>query len=738
MSSTARPNKSGSLNVFHLQQAFKLALSLVLFYWLALSMNWNLPQYGALAIVIVSLGTTGASVSTGMMRVVGTTAGVAVGFLILALFSGDRWGTMIAFSIHLTLMGYFMQTSRYSYAWYAAAFVPMVVWADNYPQFGSTFYFGTFRWLETTTGILVYTVVDLVLWPRQAGAHLLPLGRDFLQLAGEQFSSIRQMRQTGGNPEESSSTASKLDGTLPRISATLQQAYIDTPAIGRQRRAWKDFCLHARGLIDALEICKESISDCRDLDLDRLIPNLPDAMTLLDNRFKHMTVLWDAALSAQDKPDRDDLQLLQPVALEHHSSASGQLSHFQLAALMSLIRQLEILDQVGRELLKTLRALNGFESLEQTEFTASLREVSRPPAWDPERLLKACFPAVTFIAGFFFWIVINPPGGIKLPMFAAILALVVLRTPKMNPFSLWLLLVFSTIFAVAPIYWLVMPALSTGTELLCLIFVYSFFFGYLGGRSPALKSGPIIQFVMSSGINNQQSYSFQGLVTGALLVILAGMTMIIVYYCFRPLRPEQALLINLRRFFKGCARIIDTFTVTQTGLDQDQQRRERYLQAMVLPAPAKLQAAQQQLDYRFLPDHSSERVQQLHDCVQSIANRMRSLDLIHRRIAQHSTEFPESLLPLRQELRTTAQRVFQKWARFEASGAYDLEQPALQQLTRQFEEQLDGLELTAVSDEEIRDLYTMLGVVRGLFGAMANTQIVISQINSAQTFPGQR
>ncbi len=39
------------------QQAFKLALSMTLFYWLALSMNWELPQYGALAIAIISLGT---------------------------------------------------------------------------------------------------------------------------------------------------------------------------------------------------------------------------------------------------------------------------------------------------------------------------------------------------------------------------------------------------------------------------------------------------------------------------------------------------------------------------------------------------------------------------------------------------------------------------------------------------------------------------------------------------------
>ena len=38
-----------------LQEAFKLSLSLVLFYWLALGMDWDLPKYAGLAVVLVSL-----------------------------------------------------------------------------------------------------------------------------------------------------------------------------------------------------------------------------------------------------------------------------------------------------------------------------------------------------------------------------------------------------------------------------------------------------------------------------------------------------------------------------------------------------------------------------------------------------------------------------------------------------------------------------------------------------------
>ena len=151
------------------QQAFKLALSMTLFYWLALSMNWELPQYGALAIAIISLGTAKASIHRGLMRFIGTIAGVLVGFVLIGLFNHDPWAMLAALSLHMLIIGVVMQASRYPYAWYMTAFVPLIVWGDNYPHFESVFYFGTFRWLETTAGIVIYSIVELVFWPQTEG-----------------------------------------------------------------------------------------------------------------------------------------------------------------------------------------------------------------------------------------------------------------------------------------------------------------------------------------------------------------------------------------------------------------------------------------------------------------------------------------------------------------------------------------------------------------------------------------
>jgi uncharacterized membrane protein YccC len=746
-------------SIFQLQQAFKLALSMVLFYWLALWMNWDEPKYGGLAIVIISLGTTGASIEKGLMRVVGTTFGVAVGFLILSLFNHDRWATMLAFAVYLTAMCYFMQTSRYPYAWYAAAFIPLVIWGDNYPNFEKAFYFGTFRYLNTTVGVLIYTMVDLVFWPRQAGDQLNALGRNLWDEAQEQFRNYRGALEKGQLPEGACDLRAKLAGTLSRTMATLQQAYLDTPAVSNQKRLWESWRLNARGLVDAMEIWQETIDDCRELDLDRLLPELGTALDTLDKRLERIGALWEKEQAAGD-----DGPLTETLALDLNRRACADLSHLDRAALMSFVGQLKILDRASRELLRTMRVLAGIEPRRKLRVSTRGRDVFQPSWWDPGRLIHALYPPAVFIAGFLFWVFVNPPTGPKVPMFAGILALVLLRTP-MNPVTLLTLFLLSIFLVVAPVYWLVMPTLSTGFGLLSLIFIFSFVFGYLGGRSPALKSGPLIMFVVATGISNQQNYSFQGLVDAALMILLAGVILTVVHYLFNAMHPAQNLLRSLRRFFHGCARVTRGFALVGpadrnephrasgrfvrepwasakrlilTGSERAPGRRlrKRYLESMVMPAPAEIQSAQQHLDYKLYPDNTSDNVQRLHDSVQSIAYRLVSLEMAHDRLAHHSADYPESFVRARGQVCDTLQHVFERWASLEPGDAFEEQRGTLQQLSSDLRQQLDALgtsqDRESVSDGLLADLYAMLGCVRGLVEAMADAQGAINQINWPQ------
>jgi len=72
-----------------IKDAFKLSLSLIIAYWVSLSMNWDLPKYSALTVILINQGTLEASWKKGVLRVLGTVIGVTVGFTAIECFGRD-------------------------------------------------------------------------------------------------------------------------------------------------------------------------------------------------------------------------------------------------------------------------------------------------------------------------------------------------------------------------------------------------------------------------------------------------------------------------------------------------------------------------------------------------------------------------------------------------------------------------------------------------------------------------
>ena len=508
-----------SETLFHLRQAFKLALSLVLFYWLALTTNWDVPIYGALAISLISLDTTGATIEKGMMRFLGTTVGIFVGLFVLALCNYDRWALLVAFSIYLAIIGYFMQASRYKYAWFVAAFVPLVVWADNYPNFESAFYFGVFRYLETTVGILIYTTVDLVFWPRTAGSQLEEQGMQFWTSVGEFFRSIRPTGASKREPNDNTELPAKLTANLNLLTSTLDSAYIDSLDVREQAAVWEAWRLHAGRFVDALLAWQAAVNSPTTQTQSTDSFGGPQ-IDVIEKRIERLTTLWQAVDHEDLVSSREDASLLLPLEFGEPVAGSGA-------------EQLESLEEESRQLLKIQRELLGWDRDPQIDSSPRQEYFARLFGWDTDRMIQSLFPPLSFIAGFVFWIWMNPPAGPKVPFFTGNYALILLRTP-MNLPSVVILMLLITFLVVAPIYWLVMPALSTGVELLSLIFVYSMVFGFIGGRSPAVKTFALLMFFAMTGISNEQSYSFNGMVDGGMMMLLAGIITTGIYSLFKP------------------------------------------------------------------------------------------------------------------------------------------------------------------------------------------------------------
>jgi DNA-binding transcriptional MerR regulator len=219
-----------------------------------------------------------------------------------------------------------------------------------------------------------------------------------------------------------------------------------------------------------------------------------------------------------------------------------------------------------------------------------------------------------------------------------------------------------------------------------------------------------------------------------MMMILGLSILAVVYILWTPSRPERLLLGNLKRFFQGCGHITGGFALNRIkDRGKGRKLRKRYYESMVLPVPAQLQKVEKNLDYKLFPDNTPDKVKHLIESLQSITFRLQSLEIAHNRVLTHSPDLMKSLNPLRKQLRERLQRVFDRWAHFERADALGDERATLLEISRDLEKKFDTLtfnkDKVRTEDRMLRNVYSLLGTLKGLIEAMADTQEVINQIN---------
>ena len=716
-----------------LQEAFKLALSLMLFYWLALYMDWELSKFGALAIVVTSLSTSGASLNKGVMRVTGTGIGALAGFVLLSWFSQSPLGMLLATAVYLVFVGYFIQTTRQGDTWFNAGLLAVAVWSSSYMQIDTAFHIATNRFLETAAGVLLFTVVSALLWPRTSGAALQRQGQALWEGMQELFKQYRRQLSTGSMPSTAAELRPRLAGEYQQMLATLDAAYSDTPRVGTQKRSWEILRINLRSFNNAQELWRESINDCRALDLNTLLPGLEAALDTLGRRLGHGRMLWEEQKTETIEYNLDDTALMSELALEIDARACKELSRFQQAALMNFVMQLQTLDRGSRELLQTLRVLAGLDPDSSLHGRTQITDPFKPSAWNPERLLRALFPATCWIVGFAFWYYVNPPGGPAIPMMGAVFGLMMTMAPA-NLFGLLIVLLLSMFIAVAPVYMFLMPTLDSGFSILALIFIYTFVFGYLGGRSPILKIGPLVMFVMMININNNQVYSFIALVTAGLVILLGISIVVFVHRLLSPMHPEKILLRSVHRFLGGCVRVVDDLRLRSPRQKiRGRRRRKRVFETAILPISAQLLSVEKNLDYTQFPDNTPEKVQDLVDNLQSIRFRLQSLETTYDKAERESPELMQALAPLNKKWHLQVQGIFEKWARLEKADTLIEEWSAQTDLSHELEQQLgelkQGTDPDDINGRALQNLYAVMGSTQSLLDAMKELGDSMKQIN---------
>ena len=669
------------------QEAFKLALSVTLFYWLALLLQFPSPKNGVIAIAVTSLATVGDSLNKGLLRILGTAVGVVAGLLIITVFAQSRWGFMLAMAVYVIAISYVMQNSRHGYAWFLAGMTAAIVWSSSYLNTDSAFKVGLFRFVETAGGVAVYTVVSLVLWPRSAGKQVDDAGRQLLRGVMELF----QLERT--NPQDAVDLGTSLAGSLAQFEKFILAATSDTPSMRALRGAWKSLPADIRAFGDALQLYRLSRADARG-------PLLAD-LDIVARRLDRVADLWDT----RDKPgDIDDRDLLAPLPFATHDTQS--LSHADRARLMNHDHDCLAVDESSRALLRKMRVLARLET------PAPVRGPTdeRPSRWDPERLLTALFPALCFVAAYLFWLFTNPPAGNGISILGIAFGMLLMAAP-MNLFKILKVLLLG-IAVSSLLYMFVLPRLENGAALLALVFVSTFLLGLLGGRLAMLRTLGLITFALITNITNRQSYSFFGVLYPAIMMFLGTSVVMAVYWFTSPMQPDKVAPRTVRRFFRGCARIMRGF-----ASDRPEERavRRRAFRFYILPAGPRLRGVQQGLDYARFPSNTPERVKRLADAVQLITFRLQALE---RSVGQR-VEIP----PVLAELRETLATIFARWSRSPAAPAMEEQRANLERLSVALRDELDR-----IGDEAQREFWAVVGSLRGLIETMTETQNAMRDI----------
>jgi uncharacterized membrane protein YccC len=563
---------------------------------------------------MISLPTAGQSLNKGAMRMLGTLVAVAVALTFLAWFPQQRWWFMAVVSLYVGFCAYMMTGRKHQYFWYASGFicVTIAVYAANSP---TAFQIAVERTQETGTGILVYSLVSALLWPRSSRDALEDASRRLFAVQSQLYRAYRGLMRGEGKPEDSRAQRMQELRLLQQVEVLLNAAETESYEVWEVRHQWRLFHQQSTAVMETLGHWRTGLPEIEPLDLQTLLPDLDALYSELDRRFAQIERMLGGRA-----PDR----MPQAVTLAVHKAAMRALTRFQEAAVVVTKSQLDRLEALSRSVFDCVRDLRGYGE----SASKPLREETprRGIAIDPDRFQSVISVLATLWISFLIWVYVDPPGDASF-VYLSVVFIMVVKQIGISPKAILLPFTLAAFFTGIP-YVFVMPHLSGYGELGLMIFGVTFAIGYLFSepQQALAKMAGLALFARFISVQNEQTYSFASYANGALMVMLVGALLFAMAYIPTNPRPEKVFLRLLRRFFRNAEFLI-------SGLAPDGQQlkgitgrwRAVFYQNDLLELPAKLAACGQKIDYRAFPANAPEQVQALVSSLYVLAFQIKDL-----------------------------------------------------------------------------------------------------------------
>src|SRR5215469_9250593 len=694
--------------------AVKTALAMVLAYGVALSMDWDHAYWAGFSVAFCSLSTIGESLNKGLLRLSGTFLGGVVALTLIALFPQDRWLFLIGMTIFTGFCTYMMFGISRWYFWYVAGFsVPLLALAGGANPLND-FQTVVIRGEETALGIVSYSLVWLLIWPTSTRQAFEDAVRQ-LTAAHRQLTA-RYLSPTIGKSHAAGTEAVRRQTTqvLGRLGGLLDGAEIDSYEIWETRHAWRGLINQLSQLTSTSERWRQSFAEVRELDRERLMPELPKFATELDHRFAEIERMLEG-----HPPERVPTS----VPLNFDESGIASVSQFHQAALHLYRNHLQEIDKLTRDLFETVADIRNFTRA-KVDRTYEVVPVL-PSELDPERLASvARWFTGLWLAWFIALYVPDLPITVDFIVLTNSISMALCVMPQVPIAAIFLPSALGLALGGA-INVLVMPHLSSFASLGLVIFGAVFWICYLFSRptQSGFRMVTLGLLVIQLGITNEQHYNFLSIANLAIVFPLIFAVLAVATHFPVSFRAEHVFLRLLGRFFRACAYLASTLPWDPANPPTRWQRLRQVLHLGDLArVPGKLAIWGSALPAAALGKATTEQVQALIESLQALAYRMQ--DLIETRATPQSHGLASELLSQVRAWRVGLQDIFRDLSRRpEAADFADFRSrldALLARLEGQIEEAVAGTDQASISTRETENSFRLLGAFRGVSEALVN------------------
>jgi uncharacterized membrane protein YccC len=696
------------------KEAIKTGLAMTIAYGIALSMDWEKPYWAGFAVAFTSLATVGQSLNKSALRMLGTLVTTVVALIFIALFAQERWLFMLFLSAYVGFCTYMMAGKKHQYFWHVCGFVCVVICMDAGPNSIKAFEIAILRAQETGMGILVYSLVSILVWPISSRADFEAAAIKLASTQKQLYRSYLGLMSGEGNAGEAQALRAQEVQEQTRFGQLLDAAEKDTYEIWELRQQWGRYRSQAAELTETMERWCESFAEVKALDLSRLLPNLAAFGAELDLRFAQIEPML-----ANQAPKHHPA----PVELAMNEAEVRDLSHFQKAALAVTRSRLQHLEVLTRSLFESLSDIKGFGQAVAVADTA-------PPqrgrfVLDPDRMVGAVRVILTLWLAFLALIYVDGmPGGAGFVSMAVPYVMALATMPQASISLLFVPANVSVLFA-GLVHIFVMPQLSSFISLGLLIFAVTFAICYLfaAPRQMLGRAFGLAMFVVIASISNEQTYSFLKVANTALMFALLFVILAITAHVPFSLRPEQAFLRLLNRFFRSCEYLMSTM---RRDPQRDVTRLERWREAFhaceVSTLPRKLMVWAPHIGKKALSGSSPQQVQAVVTSLQGLAYRMQAL--LEERGNPQAQFLVQELQADVRAWRLRVQETFQRLSKNPAAGEREAFRSRLDGILGHLEKRIKGALDKApegpFSDRDGENFYRLLGAYRGVSEALIN------------------